>query len=100
MDADLGVADLLGMLCIGYGVFITVLCIKIFSSHPVKCRWVYLIISGSALYSSVVLFLAILNTWTFDGRVDPILGRIMILLLMTSLTMVMVLLRKDSRGSC
>lgn len=85
---SLGFSDFIALVISALGIYVVVLEVKTFLKNcKWPWRWIYMFKAFSALYMSVVFFLAFLNVWGADGRVDQVVGRIGAILILASLAL-------------
>lgn len=83
---SVGFSDFMALIIIGLGIAVIIFETKSFLKRRTwRWRWIYVFKGLSALYMSLMFFLAIMGLWGPDGRVDMTVGRIGAVLILTSL---------------
>lgn len=85
---SLGFSDFIAMVITILGSGVVILEVKTFlKNRKWPWRWIYIFKGFAALYMSTAFFLAFLNAWGSDGRVDQVVGRIGAILILSSLAL-------------
>lgn len=85
---SLGFSDFIALVITVLGIWVVILEVKTFLKNcKWPWRWIYIFKGFAALYMSTAFFLAFLNVWGADGRVDQVVGRIGAILILSSLVL-------------